>query len=973
MRSRLVKGSPQAKAYMAKLRKLAVSKRKRGREAQLSYFKKAQASGDHPMGGHRSLGFNPLTRSETIEVEHEARRKRIVGEQLDGVSRGYNIGLSDGMKHVMNKYGTYSRRNPVDYQDVFTAAQKVGYSVKDAAGVATAFKKTGEIPTLVSAQLQHFGRKNPTDPSSTGFWIDPSNYKVRHAKLSEVKRTKGRLQWWGPYPTQESAEYERGQYLYKEFGYGENPRRKGQATGVACPACRDPFYMKLGPGKVRHYFCKKCGLKTKGGIWPSAEEIKSRRRALGNPHIVIDPADDRIVAIERGHPIQTFPRAHAKAKTAAQQAGRKMIVVAHPYVPKGFKKGVQVSKLFHHYGAVEVDAKGDTYSRNPRGRAANPQKLITAADLKRLPPIKGQESKGMEAIAWVKFFTPWTSWTWYMTEYDPATGEAFGLVHGLEEELGYFSMEELQSIRGPGGLRIERDIYWKPTPLSQIKGAARNPNSDDEGWTGYRGETCSICDGPLMPLGQLGRLMHYRCRNCGMQFSKDAKGSWTQAELNPRARCNPACNNPKHQHALVWQRAPGVTDVIKTFSRRSHAERGARILRSQGGKAGVATLRNPGRARRNTGQAATYENGYKLGLVYGKSGKKISYSDAQELALEAANANQIWFGTEAQADDFTKGFASGYVDAGTTVVDRRAKKNPLLQVVTLAGMNPGKYRTKFEGKTYTNWICPTRQAASTLVHFLRQRGGDTRLVEEGFMTTLSDATVKKLGRESKTFPEKGFIEYNPRRRNPLTRRESAQTLRMARHAIRTARRSSPLQRVSLVGTALGASEVVRRHGPAQAKRAATTFQARTLASRNPVPMPNVGKIPFRNGQRIPVEKAWAWVQKTGNKELIRQFKEAWELQKKANKNPKHVIWQTIDVGDPKRIEMVTAMAHYGDSPETYYTPPKGSKKGASQLYRHKWGEDGGGKKSVPLLAASSGKALIMPLDGKKVAGDWLRH
>ena len=31
---------------------------------------------------------------------------------------------------------------------------------------------------------------------------------------------------------------------------------------------------------------------------------------------------------------------------------------------------------------------------------------------------------------------------------------------------------------------------------------------------------CSICGGPLGILGMLGNLIHYLCRNCGMQFSK---------------------------------------------------------------------------------------------------------------------------------------------------------------------------------------------------------------------------------------------------------------------------------------------------------------------------------------------------------------------------------------------------------------------------------------------------------------------
>jgi hypothetical protein len=42
------------------------------------------------------------------------------------------------------------------------------------------------------------------------------------------------------------------------------------------------------------------------------------------------------------------------------------------------------------------------------------------------------------------------------------------LVDGQYKELGYFSLAELQTARGPHGMPIERDLYWKPTPLQQI-------------------------------------------------------------------------------------------------------------------------------------------------------------------------------------------------------------------------------------------------------------------------------------------------------------------------------------------------------------------------------------------------------------------------------------------------------------------------------------------------------------------------
>ncbi len=45
----------------------------------------------------------------------------------------------------------------------------------------------------------------------------------------------------------------------------------------------------------------------------------------------------------------------------------------------------------------------------------------------------------------------------------------FGAVSGQEFELGYFSLSELEQTTGPLGLHIERDLYFKLTPLSKIR------------------------------------------------------------------------------------------------------------------------------------------------------------------------------------------------------------------------------------------------------------------------------------------------------------------------------------------------------------------------------------------------------------------------------------------------------------------------------------------------------------------------
>jgi|GEM_PF-635417 len=85
---------------------------------------------------------------------------------------------------------------------------------------------------------------------------------------------------------------------------------------------------------------------------------------------------------------------------------------------------------------------------------------------RKLPPI-GATGEQKDPIVQVKFFTPWTNWTWYGIEFD-GKDIFFGWVVGLEKEFGSFSLSELQSLKGPAGLKIERDIYFEPKPISQV-------------------------------------------------------------------------------------------------------------------------------------------------------------------------------------------------------------------------------------------------------------------------------------------------------------------------------------------------------------------------------------------------------------------------------------------------------------------------------------------------------------------------
>lgn len=96
------------------------------------------------------------------------------------------------------------------------------------------------------------------------------------------------------------------------------------------------------------------------------------------------------------------------------------------------------------------------------------QPLLTDEIRARLPKLYTTDGQGLAALAQVKYFTPDAGWTWYASEFD---GEDlfFGLVSGLEVELGYFSLSELEAVRGPLGLPIERDEHFEPTALSALQ------------------------------------------------------------------------------------------------------------------------------------------------------------------------------------------------------------------------------------------------------------------------------------------------------------------------------------------------------------------------------------------------------------------------------------------------------------------------------------------------------------------------
>jgi hypothetical protein len=96
-------------------------------------------------------------------------------------------------------------------------------------------------------------------------------------------------------------------------------------------------------------------------------------------------------------------------------------------------------------------------------------KLLTKAVLKGLPALYDTESVSIEdKILVVKFFTPDSNWTWYGVEYDPEEQRFFGFVKGMSSEWGYFTLRDMEENRGPMGLKIERDMNWKPIKFEEL-------------------------------------------------------------------------------------------------------------------------------------------------------------------------------------------------------------------------------------------------------------------------------------------------------------------------------------------------------------------------------------------------------------------------------------------------------------------------------------------------------------------------
>jgi hypothetical protein len=95
-------------------------------------------------------------------------------------------------------------------------------------------------------------------------------------------------------------------------------------------------------------------------------------------------------------------------------------------------------------------------------------RLLTKTLLRRFAKVGEQDVPNPIIVA--KFFNPCGAGTWYATCYIPDERLFFGWAEIVLDggEWGYFSLDELQAYKGPFGIGIERDLYWKEKQASEV-------------------------------------------------------------------------------------------------------------------------------------------------------------------------------------------------------------------------------------------------------------------------------------------------------------------------------------------------------------------------------------------------------------------------------------------------------------------------------------------------------------------------
>ena len=78
----------------------------------------------------------------------------------------------------------------------------------------------------------------------------------------------------------------------------------------------------------------------------------------------------------------------------------------------------------------------------------------------------GSEMKDQDIVA--KFFNPVGMGTWYLMNKSPEDGYCWGIVDLMAVEVGSFMIEELEELKLPMGMKIERDTSFQPINAEKL-------------------------------------------------------------------------------------------------------------------------------------------------------------------------------------------------------------------------------------------------------------------------------------------------------------------------------------------------------------------------------------------------------------------------------------------------------------------------------------------------------------------------
>lgn len=96
-------------------------------------------------------------------------------------------------------------------------------------------------------------------------------------------------------------------------------------------------------------------------------------------------------------------------------------------------------------------------------------KLLPKSIANKIPKLYAtEEMKPKDKKIYIKFFSPYSNYTWYVAEYD-GKNTFFGFVDGSYGEWGYFTLSELANANRNGLPLVERDKYFKPKKFSLIR------------------------------------------------------------------------------------------------------------------------------------------------------------------------------------------------------------------------------------------------------------------------------------------------------------------------------------------------------------------------------------------------------------------------------------------------------------------------------------------------------------------------